>query len=286
MAGAMSAAQAASDITSSLIGAGASIFGGYMSKRSAKWVMQKQIELAREQMNFQERMSNTAHQREVADLKAAGLNPVLSANGGASTPQGAMANIAGMNPTEDGINSALAIMQQRLNAKATASQIGVNDTQQDLNKQSANAQQYMADMYHESAAYTNEQNRQLQEFGSLERQANLENVYAATAQTLNSIENANKLTNAQVENLRFNNALAASQTSNNKVNTQILSSNAIEAYKNAEWLSQHPVLYNIHRAGSALLPGIFGASALAGTGAAAGHQLKSINKKPVGFRIK
>ena len=58
-----------------------------------KKVNNANVESAQKQMDFQREMSNTSHVREVKDLIAAGLNPVLSANNGASTPAGAYANV-------------------------------------------------------------------------------------------------------------------------------------------------------------------------------------------------
>jgi len=50
--------------------------------------------MAAKNRKFQANMSNTAHQREVADLRKAGLNPILSAKlGGASTPPGNVATM-------------------------------------------------------------------------------------------------------------------------------------------------------------------------------------------------
>lgn len=133
-----------------LIGAGisgmSSIFTNLTNSNNVEATNQANAAQAQANREFQERMSNTAYQRGMSDMKLAGLNPILAyQKGGASSPSGSQAamqpfEIKG-NPGAEAVNSGMALVRARLeNANLFQTNKNLQSTEARQDAETANIQ--------------------------------------------------------------------------------------------------------------------------------------------------
>lgn len=218
---ALNGIMAAIGIGSAIGNSAGQIYANANSWKKTKWAMQMQ-------QDFQERMSNTAYQRATADMKAAGLNPMMmfgGSGGAASSPSGGQANIPVENPISAGLATAMDL--KRLSNETKLAKEQTENARADTFKKGREASLLGEQARNEAERY--------------------QNVIAERASILQNIQNQTAVSAAQVRNLDAN-SIAAIQNANTNsarakadiryTNERAFYHGAQNAWTRGHWFSQ------------------------------------------------